>query len=473
MRKQVIGILGGILLASVFFSASAGNLEPLALRDPLEIAGRFYQNPLPVSNIGDPFILPNEGKYYLYATGSPAGFYEWSSTDLKTFAGKKKALQRVTWATGDYWAPEVYAYKGKYVMVFSARRASDSSLRVGIAFADKPQGPYKDPLGAPLFDPGYAAIDASLFIDSDGTPYLYYVRDCSENTVGPYHESHIYAARLAPDLLSLTGDPVLLTSPDQAWELYSGDYRWNEGPVVLRHEDKYYLFYSANYFASKEYGVGVAVSDSPLGPYVKAETNPLLTYTLAGGEVAVSGPGHNSFFTAGNELFTAYHTHTYPTMPSGNRQLCIDRAGFHADGTAYINGPTLYRQLLPYNVLDVINTAPLAALITEGSYPQGLTDGDCCVSPASKDYVFKGKAVIFTYATPVTADTVMLYPGEPSRVKGTIVINESYTAMLDFSNCPDVPGACLTLCFEPIMVNSVRLMFEEAVSLGEVLILGK
>jgi GH43 family beta-xylosidase len=466
-------LLGGLLMTSIVLSASAGGLQPLTLRDPAEIAYRFYQNPLPVNNIGDPFILPADGNYYLFATGSPVGFYTWASPDLETYAGKKKALQRVTWANGDYWAPEVYAYHGKFVMVFSAKRTSDSSLRIGIAFADKPQGAYKDPLGAPLFDPGYAVIDASLFVDGDGTPYLYYSRDCSENVVGANHESHTYVVRLSADLLSTQGEPVALTAPDQAWELHSGDYRWNEGPAVLLQGSKYYMFYSANYYASKEYGVGVAVSGSPTGPFVKAETNPLLTYAMASGEVAVSGPGHNSFFHAGDELFTAYHTHTYPDMPSGNRQLCIDRAGFHADGTAYINGPILAAQLLPYNMLNVINTAPQAALTASGEYPQGLTDGDFCVSPASKGYVFKGTAAEFAYATPVMADTVLLYPGDGRQGTGTLVINGEHMSAINFADCPDLPGSCLTFCFEAIKITSVRLMFDKAVSLGEVIILGK
>ena len=97
-------------------------LAPLPERDGAETADRFYQNPLGVENIGDPFILPAQGAYYAFATGSPVGFYTWSSQDMKTFGGRKKALQRVSWATGDYWAPEVYAYQGRYVMVFSARR---------------------------------------------------------------------------------------------------------------------------------------------------------------------------------------------------------------------------------------------------------------------------------------------------------------------------------------------------------------
>ncbi|MBR3018923.1 MAG: hypothetical protein IKH57_17875 [Clostridia bacterium] len=71
----------------------------------------------------------------------------------------------------------------------------------------------------------------------------------------------------------------------------------------------------------KEYSVSVAVADAPLGPYVKQVNNPLLMYTEDETGVTVSGPGHNAFFTVGDELFTSYHTHTYPQAPSGSCAL--------------------------------------------------------------------------------------------------------------------------------------------------------
>ncbi len=460
------------MCAMIAAPALAGSLLPLPLKDPGEIAHRFFRNPQNINNIGDPFILPAEDEYHVFATGGSVGFYTWSSKDLKTFSSKKKALQRVSWATGDYWAPEVYSYQGKYVMLFSARRALDKSLRIGIAVAEKPEGPYKDPLDAPLFDPGYAVIDASLFVDEDGTTYLYYSRDCSENVVGAYHESHSYVVKLAPDLLSTVGDPVKLSSPDQPWELHSGDYRWNEGPVVVKNNGKYYLYYSANYFAGKEYGVGVAVAESPMGPFVKAETNPLLTFKEADGEVLISGPGHNSFFTVGDELFTAYHTHTYPSAPTGNRQLNFDRAGFHSDGTAFINGPTLFTQLLPYDMLDVKNIAPKAALTFDGENGEGLTDGDYCISPASRDYAFRGTKVELTFDKPAKADTVILYPGPEANAKGKLVINGSYETPVDLTGYAGIPGGCQIVSFETMEVNSVQLVLDVEASLGEIIVLG-
>ena len=378
-------------------------------------------------------------------------------------------MKKIDWVSGDYWAPEVYQVGEKYVMFFTGRWKETGTLRIGVAVSDAPQGPYEDAIGGPLFDPGYAVIDGTLFYGSDGTPYMIYSRDCSENIVGSYHESHLYGIQLADDLLSVVGEGVLLTTPDCEWELKSGDYHWNEGPFVLAHEGKYYLYYSANGYAQKEYAVGVAVADHPMGPYTKQANNPILNYVEKDGNVLVSGPGHNSFFTVGSELFTSYHTHTYPAAPSGNRQIAIDRAGFHADGTAYINGPTLAPQLRPLADLGLVNHMTTAMISNEQAYL--LTDGDTCQSAASAAYVFGGSEAMFTWDTPVSADMILIYPAQDAALHGQIVINENMTA--DFSlEAGSKPGASVCLAFEKTDVSSLKLKLDTEASVGEIMLLG-
>jgi GH43 family beta-xylosidase len=134
----------------------------------------------------------------------------------------------------------------------------------------------------------------------------------------------------------------LLLQPDQEWEGLEGDYQWNEGPFVLKNDGKYYLMYSANYYASEDYSVGYAVADKPTGPFTKASENPILSKNLDEG---VSGPGHNSVTTGpdGETLYTVYHIHTHPLVPSGDRQMSIDKIEF-IDGKLKISGPTMSEQ---------------------------------------------------------------------------------------------------------------------------------
>ncbi len=441
--------------------------EDLPLRDLSEVRDRFVPNPRGVRDIGDPFVLAEEDAYYMYATGGPIGFNVWQSTDLTLF-GKAKALKKVSWASGDYWAPEVYRVGEQYVMLFTARMRENGSLRTGIAFASSPEGPFEDPLDRPLMDFGYATIDATLTWDDRGAPFLIYVRDCSENTVDGHAESQIWGIALAEDLLSVRGDPVLLLRPEGSWETRSGDPCWNEGPAVVKHGGKYYLFYSVNGYWMKEYSVSVAVSDAPLGPYTKQANDPLLVYAEDGSGVIVSGPGHNAFFTRGDELFTSYHTHTYPLAPSGNRQLCIDRAGFHADGTAYINGPTLSIQLRPLKDIGCQSLMPQAECTGDG---EGLlTDGDTCVSPASEKWIWRGSEAGFTWQEAADADLLLIYPAPGEELKGTVTLNGSLDASFSLP-AQGKPGQAVILPFERMDVHSLHLAVTCG-GVGEVLLIG-
>lgn len=308
-----------------------------------------YQNPLSIKNIGDPFVLrAPDGLWYCYATSIQDGFLAWTSPDLVQWqeAGYVYHRRPDSWGESDFWAPEVVFYQEKYFMHYTARWGANQSLRMGVAVSDSPLGPFVDVFNRPLFDFGYAVIDGHVFFDEDGRKYFYYSRDCSENVVDGRHESHLYVMELDDDLVSFKSEPVLVAKPEQDWEIsHSTDWLWNEGPFMLKHESMYYLMYSANFYASRAYAVGYAVSESPTGPFVKAAHNPV----LASPSPEISGPGHNSVTVAadGKTLMIVYHIHTDPQHPSGNRQVCIDRMGFHADGRLYVAGPTNSPQLLP------------------------------------------------------------------------------------------------------------------------------
>ncbi|MFB1097449.1 glycoside hydrolase family 43 protein [Terribacillus sp. JSM ZJ617] len=306
-----------------------------------------YTNPVEgITNIGDPFVLKDEDsdKYYMYATSAASiGFRVWESDNMVDWEEEGLAFdsteQEKQWATGDFWAPEVIKHGDQYMMTYSARN-KDGSLRIAVASSSDPLGPFTD-MNADIIQEQGSYIDGHIFID-DGIPYLYYVKDCSENIIDGNHVSQIFVQEMTEDLTALKGDPQLLLQPDQEWEGLQDDYQWNEGPFVLKEEDKYYLMYSSNYFASADYAVGYAVADNPRGPFKKAEENPVLAKDLENG---ISGPGHNSVTIGpdGETLYAVYHTHTYPEAPSGDRRMSIDKLHFE-DGKLIIEGPSYKEQ---------------------------------------------------------------------------------------------------------------------------------
>ncbi|WP_219836122.1 glycoside hydrolase family 43 protein [Paenibacillus sp. R14(2021)] len=310
-----------------------------------------YKNPLNIRNIGDPFILrTTDGKYYCYPTSAQNGYKVWSSEDLIEWTDEgfvyEKERNDKAWGYKQFWAPEVVEREGQFYMYYTARWSEKDSLRIGVAIAESPTGPFVDVFDRPLFDFGYAAIDAHVMLGDNGTYYLYYSRDCSENIVNGRHESHIYGFELDDDMLTPKQEGKLLLQPDQEWEFKSGpDWLWNEGPFVVRNNGLYYLMYSANCFAHRDYSVGYAVSEYPLGPYRKYEHNPILFSDCE----EISGPGHHSVTDSPDrtELFIVYHTHSDPVVGGGDRQVCMDRMAFREDGSIVVHGPTLKEQKAP------------------------------------------------------------------------------------------------------------------------------
>lgn len=314
-----------------------------------------YTNPLKnfsiYGNVSDPGVLKYNGVYYLYATGSIShsyGFNAWTSTDLVNWVHQgvvfKNSDSGNEWGKSDFWAPEVINYHGFFYLIYSAR-ASDGKLKIALARASHPLGPFIN-VAAPLLDEKLTCIDGHLFIDDDGAVYLFYAKDCSDNIVSGYHTSQIFGQRLVANYFQPEGEPWLAVQPEQAWELRSGDWRWNEGPYVVKHDSLYYLMYSANYFASADYAIGCATAASPRGPWIKYANNPLLEKNLA---IGVSGPGHHSVTTSpdDSEWFVVYHTHIDAKNPDAGRQLNIDRMYFDNEGVLKIIGPTRSPQPYP------------------------------------------------------------------------------------------------------------------------------
>lgn len=286
-----------------------------------------------ITGIGDPFLVKEGSVFHAFATSAPDGFLRFTSKDLKEWRKEGYCYRESAWAENCFWAPEVYSYREKYYMLYTGRWKAKHSLRLGLAVANSPCGPFEDLAPAPLFDFGYACIDGTLFFDDDGKMYLYFVRDCSENVIDGVHTSEIYCARLSADLRSFETEPVKIVSPCLGWETeHSPDWRWNEGPALLKHDGKYYLNFSVNCYDSPDYCIGCAVAASPFGPFEKyAEP------VLKGREGDFSGPGHNSFFRVDGKLLTAFHIHSDPHRPSGDRRMCIAEAGFGTDGKFFID----------------------------------------------------------------------------------------------------------------------------------------
>jgi beta-xylosidase len=307
----------------------------------------------------------------MYGTGGVRdGFRACVSSDLAHWEDLGRIYQGNTadsWNVANFWAPEVYEINGKYYMLFSADWRENptnelENFRIGVSVADQPSGPFKDLMNRPIFDPGYPIIDANLLFE-DGKVYLYYSRCCYKNPVeseiadwakaqGWYdeiEESWVYGVELKPDFSGIIGEPQLLLRPpieindrQAEWESRSVtsrevNRRWTEGSFIFKNKDTYYMMYSANFFGGENYAVGYATSQSPLGPFVKADNNPVLQKnTEKGGDV--TGTGHCMAFHEGGKMYCVYHGRTKET--GEERMVFMDSMEVLPDGELTVYGPT-------------------------------------------------------------------------------------------------------------------------------------
>lgn len=306
-----------------------------------------FTNPVYRDDLPDPFVLRHDDTYYAFSSNVGAvNVMALRSTNLTRWTWVADALPNLpAWAVrgqGLTWAPGVLQRDDVFVLYFAAGHVETGLQCISYGISDRPEGPYVDESTEPLIcqkgagcDDVIGSIDPYPFIDDSGTAYLLWM-GAGDTCAYPLV---IWAQQLSDDGLSLVGQPSELVRSDQSWE--AGVV---ENPAMWKHDGMYYLFYSGNEFLSRDYAVGYAVCETPLGPCTKPSQQPILAQSGS-----VMGPGGQAFFTddQGN-LWLAYHAWTAPDVgyPEGKRTLRIDRVTFEGR-KPLIYGPTCDRQTLP------------------------------------------------------------------------------------------------------------------------------
>lgn len=315
---------------------NATNACELALR--YTQCGGLYANPVVDTDCPDPGVMKDGATYYMACTsGGAANAYPLRrSTDLVNWTRIGSVMlqaNKPTWASGDFWAPELHKVGSQYIAYFSARH-TNGVFAIGAATSALPQGPYIA-RNTPLLQTGSpGVIDVHFFEAPNGARYLLWKPD--SNAIG--QQTSIRIQPLAADGLSLTGSPTTLLVNDRAWE---GNLI--EGPWMIHRNGFYFLFYSANGYASPNYAVGVARATSPTGPFTKRATPILVT------RGAWAGPGHGSIVPGPSGDWV----HVFHAWQAGNvgqppgRLVLVDRVTFENDWPVMHAGPSTGSQPMP------------------------------------------------------------------------------------------------------------------------------
>lgn len=334
-------------------------------------------NPIPLK-FGDPFLLhASDGRYYMYGTSMGDGFEAFVSDDLVNWESCGRIYQGAApdqWCVDCFWAPEVYERDGKYYLFFSANYRENptnegENFKIGVAVSDSPAGPFKDLMNRPIFNPEYPIIDANVYFDDENNRcYLYYSRCCYKHSVESeiadslrkaglfeeIEESWVYGVELKTDFSDIIGEPQLLLAPptkfddvQAEWESRSAtqgeaNRRWTEGSYIIKEGDTYYMMYSANCYQGKNYAVGYATSKNPLGPFQKAENNPVLQENVSKGGT-VMGTGHNMIITLPDgSRYCVYHGRMSDNPEE--RVVLMDKMHINEEGILTVDGPTTESQ---------------------------------------------------------------------------------------------------------------------------------
>ncbi|MBP5217549.1 MAG: family 43 glycosylhydrolase, partial [Bacteroidales bacterium] len=316
--------------------------------EPAHLAPSVH-NPVFPGLHADPEVLYSEqtGKYYIYPTTD--GAFGWHNHDFKCFSSSDLVnwkdegvildLQDLDWGKEYAWAPCIIEKKVgdsyKYYYYFVANKS------VGVAVADRPEGPFKDALGhALLTQEAIGApnqvIDPDVFRDpATGKHYLY------------WGNSYLWMAELADDMVSLVPGTMHELIPRSR----IGEYHYLEGTYVFERNGLYYFMWSENITRSARYCIRYLISDSPTefvrnGRPARVEEQIILQQDPS---LQIFGTGHNSVLNipGTDKWYMVYHRFTRPEgikmgLSGGyNREICIDPMFFNPDGTIVPVHPTL------------------------------------------------------------------------------------------------------------------------------------
>lgn len=289
------------------------------------------KNPIFKGYFADPDAAIFNGKLYVYPTTDGVGwvkateFRAFSSEDFVNFKdeGVILDLHDVKWTRPRRaWAPTICYRNGKYYFYFTA------NFQIGVAVSDSPTGPFVA-TNKPIVRVGknkFITIDPHVFIDDDGTAYLY------------WGNSVLHVARLNRDMTELAEKPKVITPAAP----------YNEGTHVFKRNGIYYFTYSCGDTCSPDYHIRCATSDSP----TKTPTGSrVILHRDFADDKRIKCTGHHTILNVPgtDEWYILYHrfeieqygnVEEFSEDAGSHREVCMDRLYFDDDGNIIPVKPT-------------------------------------------------------------------------------------------------------------------------------------
>lgn len=308
--RQILKLLAFITLITIGINNHALSQEV-----------KTYSNPIFPHDFPDPTIVRGkDGYFYAYSTQNRIQGKRYyipiiRSKNLVDWEIVGQALtKRPSWKKdgGGLWAPGVTPFKNKYYMFYSYSLWGDKNAAIGLAIADKPEGPFTDK--GKFLDSESSGVYNSIdpfFIHDNGKNYLFW---------GSFHG--IYAIELSADALSITGKKIPIAD------------RQYEASYVLKRNGYYYYFGSVGSCCEglkSTYHVKVGRSKNITGPYVDKNGVDLMNkggtlFLKEDKDKTFVGTGHNAEIITDKNKTDWFIYHAYSKeSPSSGRMMLMDK----------------------------------------------------------------------------------------------------------------------------------------------------
>ncbi len=263
--------------------------------------------------------------------GSPwfsmADYHVFSSEDLTTWTdhGVIVTQEDVPWGNPtaySMWAPDCIEKDGKYYFYFP-NATKGRGFAVGVAIADKPEGPYEI-LPEPI--KGINGIDPCVLKASDGNCYIFWgagrCAKLADNMIELAEDNPVETMKWGDREFTNVGVNCLKGLPS----------RQAEGPFAFEYNGNYYLTYP--YVRENTEVIGYAMSKNPMGPY---EYKGIIMAEHENG----CWTNHHSIVNYKGQWYFFYHHNAYSPNFDKNRSAQIEKLYFNEDGTIQEIKPTL------------------------------------------------------------------------------------------------------------------------------------
>lgn len=359
-KSKKLGVPFLSIISSCLFlacaSSTGGQGQGYRQKEP-DVKNQFT-NPVFEPILADPTVLrdPVSGSFYAYGTQDDWGDGAGSrlvpvlkSQDLIKWEVVGEAFEsKPRWKkSGGIWAPEAVYMEGKYFLYYAYSTWGDANPGVGVATADKPEGPFKD--HGKIFDS--KSIDVPNSIDpflweENGEKYLFWGSFDNGPQQGTYG-------------VPLQEDGIQITDTNEKFKIAAGDL---EAVIIHKRNDYYYFIGSRGSCCDgvrSSYHMVVGRSKNLKGPYLDKDGRDLRdrgngTLLLKANDKFV-GVGHGSRILADDvgQDWILYHgidiTRGKVSGGASRRMLFLDKIDW-AEDWPIIKGdtPSVVAQNKPY-----------------------------------------------------------------------------------------------------------------------------